>query len=201
MLKAKKPFIIVFEGIDGAGKSTQSKILFKLLKGKINTKLLQEPGSTEVGSYLRNLLKSTKLNPKTQTFLIEASRNMMIEEHIKNFEGVIILDRYYHSTIAYQGYGMGLDISFLKALNEFACTHDNIFYKEDIVFLFDISPEEAIKRIDKKDVYENIELLEKVRKGYLSLAKEHNFHIIDATKPKEYITEYIYNTINKLIKI
>ncbi len=161
-----KPFIIVFEGIDGAGKSTQASIVFELLKEK-SPKLLREPGSTEIGNMLRTILKTYKLDPKTQTFLIEASRSLMIEKHFKNFEGIIILDRYIYSTIAYQGYGFGLDTKLLKSLNNFVCEG----YKPDIVFLFDIDPEIALKRLNREcDVFENIEFLKKVREGYLILA-------------------------------
>lgn len=189
----KKPFIVVFEGIDGSGKSTQANIIFRFLEeNKKSVKLLQEPGSTKVGKIIRDTLKTNILNVKTQLFLFEASRTLMIEKHIKDFEGIVLLDRYYYSTIAYQGYGMGIDITFLKALNRFACTFDNIYYDADIVFLLDIEPEIAIKRLNRKeDIFESIELLEKVRKGYLELAKEYNFSIIDATKNMQEIREYM----------
>ncbi len=189
----KKPYIIVFEGIDGSGKSTQINIVYELLKEK-NVKLLREPGSTEIGDRLRDILKSQKLDPKTQTFLIEASRTHMIEKHLKGFDGIVLLDRYIYSTIAYQGYGFGIDINFLKALNDFAVD----IYKPDIVFLFDIEPRAALARLNReKDVFENIEFLEKVREGYLALAREYNFYILDASKTKDEITDFITSILRQ----
>ncbi|GAB6078261.1 dTMP kinase [Hydrogenobaculum acidophilum] len=192
-MKTKKPYIIVFEGIDGSGKSTQLNIVYELLKEK-NVKLLREPGSTEIGDKLRDILKSQKLDPKTQTFLIEASRTHMIEKHLKGFDGIVLLDRYIYSTIAYQGYGFGIDINFLKTLNDFAID----IYKPDIVFLFDIEPKIALERLAReKDVFENIEFLKKVREGYLALAREYNFYVLDASKTKDEITNFIINIFKK----
>ncbi|MGC9286566.1 MAG: dTMP kinase [Hydrogenobaculum sp.] len=183
----QKPYIIVFEGIDGSGKSTQINIVYELLKDK-NVKLLREPGSTEIGEKIRDILKSQKLDPKTQTFLIEASRANMIENHLKGFKGIVLLDRYIYSTIAYQGYGFGIDINFLKTLNDFVCD----IYTPDIVFLLDIDPKTALKRLKReKDVFENLDFLERVRDGYLELAKEYSFYTIDASKNVEAITDEI----------
>jgi len=184
-----QPFIIVFEGIDGSGKSTQASIVYELLKSKnIDVKLLREPGSTKLGESLRNILKSEHLDPKTQTFLIEASRSNMIQTEFKNFKGVIILDRFVYSTIAYQGYGFGLDIMFLKALNDFTVEP----YKPNMVFLFDIDPLLSLDRIKRdKDVFEDLDFLKKVRDGYLKMAKEYNFYTIDASKSVDDITKEI----------
>jgi len=189
----QKPYIIVFEGIDGSGKSTQINIVYELLKDK-NVKLLREPGSTEMGEKIRDILKSQKLDPKTQTFLIEASRAHMIEKHFKGFEGILLLDRYIYSTIAYQGYGFGIDINFLKALNDFVCD----IYMPNIVFLLDIDPKTALLRLKReKDVFEDLEFLKKVRNGYLKLAKEYNFYTIDASKNVEAITNEITNILKQ----
>ncbi|HEK25322.1 MAG TPA: dTMP kinase, partial [Hydrogenobaculum sp.] len=137
---------------------------------------------------IRDILKSQKLDPKTQTFLIEASRAHMIENHLKGFKGIVLLDRYIYSTIAYQGYGFGIDISFLKTLNDFVCD----IYTPDIVFLLDIDPKTALKRLKReKDVFENLDFLERVRDGYLELAKEYSFYTIDASKNVEAITDEI----------
>ncbi len=192
---SEKPYIVVFEGIDGAGKSTQIQIVYELLreKGK-NVKLLREPGSTEIGDKIRDILKANKLNPKTQAFLIEASRAHMIETHFKGFDGIVLLDRYIYSTIAYQGYGSGLDISFLKALNDFAIG----MYKPDITLLFDIDPSTALKRLQReKDVFEDLEFLERVRKGYLELAREYKFFIVDASKSKEEVTNSVLTILKQ----
>lgn len=180
----QKPYLIVFEGIDGSGKSTQISIVYELLKDK-NVKLLREPGSTAIGEKIRDILKSQKLDPKTQTFLIEASRAHMIENHLKGFKGIVLLDRFIYSTIAYQGYGFGIDINFLKTLNDFVCD----IYTPDIVFLLDIDPMIALERLKReKDVFENLDFLKRVRNGYLKLAKEYNFYTIDASKNMEAIT-------------
>jgi dTMP kinase len=184
---------IVFEGIDGSGKTTLSKKLAEFLNKKgIKAVWTREPFS----EHARELLKED-LNPWGETHLFLADRNFHVRSFIKpKLEKgyTVISDRFYHSTLAYQGYGKGLPIRTLKAMNERVLEG----IKPDLVFLLDIEPQKALGRIKLSgrktvDKFENGEFLEKVRKGFLTLAKrEKNFYVIDAS-------ENIHTVFGKII--
>ncbi len=174
----KKGIIISFEGIDGCGKTTLAKKFYKyLIKNNFNAVILHEPGNTSTGEKIRKILldRDEKVNKFCELFLYLASRAQLIEEKIKRYieEGkIIILDRYIDSTFAYQGYGRGISLKFLKEI------HETIIGKEflpDITFLIDEKPENLLKilRKKKKDRIEkeSIEFQRKVRNGYIKLAK------------------------------
>ena len=191
--------LISFEGIDGSGKSTQARLLYDHLKGegkKVN--LYREPGGTQVGERIREILKGFDVSPVGELFLFEASRAeliLKIKEDLKNSR-VVILDRFTDSTVAYQGYGRGLDIEFVKRLNDFATGG----LKPDITFLLDIEPEEALKRISSKDRFEDLEFLRRVRAGFLNLAREekNRITVLDATKGKEEVFREILKILSSL---
>ncbi len=193
---------VVFEGIDKSGKTTQIEMIYKYLKDKYgNVILIKEPGTTELGEELRQLLlnKSIKISPISELFLYLAARAQLIEEYIKNYknEDIIILsDRYYYSTIAYQGYGRGLDVDMLLYLNKIVVND----YEPDYIFFFDIDNNTFIKRKgDKIDRIEKerIEFFEKVKEGYYFIFKsKKNVFYIDATKSKD----EIFNEILKIFE-
>lgn len=193
--------LISFEGIEGAGKSTQINLLqdYYLKKNK-EVLMLREPGSTEVGESIREILLSTKnvISDNTELLLMFAARAQLLDQIIKkNIDKVILIDRYFHASIAYQGYGRGLDISKINQLIQITeCI------QPDYTFLLDISPEDGFRRKsgDKMDRIESagIEFFNKVRKGYLELAQNnHYMHVISSTQTEQNIHEEIVNIIQR----
>lgn len=193
--------LISFEGIEGAGKSTQINLLqdYYLKKNK-EVLLLREPGSTELGESIREILLSTKnvISDNTELLLMFAARAQLLYQIIKkNIHKVILIDRYFHASIAYQGYGRGLDISKINQLIQITeCI------QPDYTFLLDISPEDGFRRKsgDKMDRIESagIEFFNKVRNGYLELAQNNNYmHVISSTQTEQNIHEEIVNIIQR----
>lgn len=181
-MQARGRFISI-EGIDGAGKTTLKEHLLNYLKGKYELITVREPGGTTVSEKIRDMLLDVRnegILPKTEAMLYAAARSQVVEEIISpalNSGKIVIADRYMDSTIAYQGYGRGLDIDFLKELNVL-CTGG---VKPDLTILLDIDPFEAQKR-RKKDIpdrleKEGIRFQGRVREGYIKLWKEEPFRI------------------------
>ncbi len=193
-----KGVFITFEGIEGAGKSTQAKKLYEYLisKGK-NAVLTREPGGTKTGKKIREILLSHSdeiFPPKAELFLYEADRNFHIHNVIKPYleKGYyVICDRFIDSTLAYQGYARGLDVQLIKSLNEIAIEG----IKPDITFLIDIPVEISLKRIgNKKDRIESesIDFHKRLRDGFLKIAEEEDrIFVIDGTKDIESIFQEI----------
>lgn len=181
--------LISFEGIDGCGKSTQIDLLKKYFETKrIEYSVFREPGGTEISERIRSLLlhETDEMDPVTELLLFSAARSQLIQEKVLpllHAEKIVILDRFYDSTTAYQGYGrQSVDLESIHVLNQLA-THDT---KPDITFYLKIDPKEAEKRTDGnlKDRMENAgsKFFSKVSKGYDELAaKEERIHSIDAT--------------------
>ena len=167
---------IVFEGLDGSGKSTQQQLLNdKLLFDKISCISFREPGSTVTGDKIVEILESEQqLSPISELLLFYVSRSAMLEEKIKpaleNYD-VVICDRYFYSSIAYQGYGRGMDINFINKINDEIVK--NVI--PDLIFYMDINWEEKKNRkgINIKDRFEKEDLIfhNKVRSGYKTMSK------------------------------
>lgn len=193
---------IVFEGLDGSGKSTQQQLLNdKLQFDKISNISFREPGSTVIGEKIVKILQSDqKLSPLSELLLFYVSRSAIIEEKIKpalaNYD-VVICDRYFYSSIAYQGYGRGMNIGFINQINDEVVK--NII--PDLIFYMDISWEEKKKRkgININDRFEKEDRVfhNKVRSGYKSMAKKDSdkWKIIDAEEDVENISSFIYETV------
>ena len=193
---------IVFEGLDGSGKSTQQQLLnYKLQSDKISNISFREPGSTVIGDQIIKILQSDqKLSPLSELLLFYVSRSAIIEEKIKpalaNYD-VVICDRYFYSSIAYQGYGRGMNIGFINQINDEVVK--NII--PDLIFYMDISWEEKKKRkgININDRFEKEDRVfhNKVRSGYKSMAKKDSdkWKIIDAEENVENISSFIYKTV------
>lgn len=200
---------ITFEGIGGAGKTTQVDLLYKYLKKRsINVELTKEPGGTPIGELLRNILvKNLDVKPErlSELFLFEADRHetikKIVEPNIK--EGrIIISDRGIDGSIAYQGFGRGLDLSIINYLTCLA----TLYRKPDLTILIDIDPEIAQKRIalrnnqmtDKFDL-EEIEFQSKVRNGFLYSANEDPTRVKVVVGKKQ--IDQVHEDIIKIIEI
>ena len=171
---------ITFEGIDGCGKSTQSKLLLEYMnKSGVESILVREPGGTNISESIREILlhsSSGQMGDRTESLLMTASRAQLTQDVIipNMDQGIfVIADRYSDSTLAYQGGGRNLDIEWLIELNNYA----TFTLLPDITFFVDIRSEEAFKRLDSnKDRIEGegIEFQARVRKTYHELAERFN---------------------------
>ena len=202
-------FLISFEGIDGCGKTTQIDLLAeKFQSKKIDYSVLREPGDTSISNKIREMLlnNDNSICFESETLLFLAARSQLVREKIipsiKKGK-IVICDRYYDSTLAYQGYGRGLDKNIIKNLNIFAI--NNII--PAITFILDINAKVAYSRISGNNVdrmeSEGISFLEKVSKGYKQIAKsnEERCKIIDCkNKNKFIIHDEIMNKVNNYIK-
>lgn len=202
---------ITFEGIDFCGKSTQVELLKKYFekKGK-SVKVIREPGGTEISEKIRNILldkKNNKMFMETELLLFSASRAQLVREKIIPFiaEGsIVISDRFHDSSTAYQGFGRGLPIDAVLNVHKLSIGETI----PNITFIIDIPVSVAVNRkaekthqeLDRIEVSSN-DFFEKVRNGYLTLAKnEKRFRIIDGTKSIEEIHKLIINYIEELEK-
>jgi len=204
----KMSLFITFEGGEGCGKSTQSRILYRRLKKlAVPLLLIHEPGITSLGKKVTQLLKWSKginISSLAELLLFNASRTQLVSEIIKpNLEkGIVVLcDRFADSTTAYQGYGRGLDLNTVKAANALG-TQGLV---PNLTILLDITVEKGIERNKEKipDRFEkeNVNFHRRVREGYLKLAKAEpkRWLVIDATKSKQEIAEIIWQRVSKIL--
>jgi dTMP kinase len=204
---------IVFEGIDGSGKTTQINQLSKWLIGTDlipeNNKLVitREPGGTKLGKSIRSLLLDTSREKSpdsiTELLLYAADRSQHVNEIIRptlDKGDWVISDRFCGSTLAYQGYGRKLDINLIKDLEAIATQG----IAPDITFLLDMPIEESIRRrMNRKDdriEKEGREFLSNVSLGFQELSEDSNWKKISAINSEEKITSEIKSEIKKLIK-
>ena len=208
MSTSTKNIFISFEGIDGCGKSTQVDLLInKLNELKIPSLLVREPGGSKIAEDIRSILldnANSLMSNETEALLMTASRAQLTREVIlpKLNEGyVVIADRFQDSTIAYQGGGRGLDISFLKILNLFAT--NNLI--PNLTFYIDISANEGLRRtaMNEFDRIENAgeNFQVNVRNEYLKLVKmePQRVFLVDGTRTISDIHKEIWSKIEKII--
>ncbi|RUM29043.1 MAG: dTMP kinase [Aquifex sp.] len=194
--------LIAFEGIDGSGKTTQAKKLYQYLVAKgIPASLYREPGGTKLGEKLREIIITEEMDERTELFLFEASRSRLITEKvIKDLEKgkIVILDRFTLSTLAYQGYGKGIDLEVINEFNRFATRG----IEPDLIVLIDVPVEVAIKRLKNRNRFEGKEFLERVRRGFLEIAKDKkNVVIIDGTKEENTVFEDVLKRLSGIFGI
>ena len=187
--------LINLEGIDGCGKSTQSQFLIEEFeKNDEKTILLKEPTNGKYGKKLWEMLRG-KREATTEEILelFVLDRKEHVNEKIKPAleQGkIILMDRYYYSTMAYQA-AAGIDVSRIRKDNKFAP-------KPDIVLIFDLPADLAMKRVrghSVADVFEKEEHLEKVRKAYLNLENDPLVRIVDATRTPEKIFDEVWKLV------
>jgi len=205
-----KGFFIVFEGIEGAGKSTLMQRLSQELKKKgIPFKTTREPGGPHTAEVIREVIlkKDLPIEPMTELFLLMASR---YENTVKVIipaleEGYIVIsDRYRDSSVAYQGYGRGIPLDFIEELNEKA----TLGLKPDIVFIIDISVEEMIRRIEGRGGERNrmdsqeMDFYRKARMGYLLMAREDpdRYVVLDGTMSEDELIGKIMDIMRQKMK-
>lgn len=197
----KKGIFIVFEGLDGAGKSIQISMLRNWLKARrINPLLTKEPTDNITGNVLKLTLRMEKLAPQTDALLFAADRaehiDKVIKENLKKGK-VIIQERYVYANLAYQT-AQGVSERFVKSINDFAI-------KPDLIFLLDVPAETALQRnwnvlyFTPGKFEKSVKFNEKVRKKYLELERKYNMHVIDATRPQEEVFDEVLKKVSQLL--
>ena len=209
------PLFITFEGVEGSGKTTQIQRLKKYLTQKgISCKLTREPGGCPIGEKVRKILLNPdhrEMVPLSELLLYEAARAQHVKEVIEPFlkkGGVVLCDRFSDATIAYQGYGRKMDLRWIERLNHFSSRG----IKPDVTFLLDCPSDVGLKRALKRNrtlkqekeerfEKEKIQFHQRVRKGYLALAKKepHRVKVIDTRQGEDNVFNKIRKTVDKLI--
>lgn len=204
-----KGIFISLEGVEGTGKSTQLEfILDYLSKHDKQVIASREPGGTEVGERIRDLLLAKEIeamHAETELLLMYAARM----EHIKKViepalaKGQwVVSDRFFDATYAYQGYGRGVDLKRIDILNQFTVAD----IQPDLTILLDVTLDVSEQRVSSRGHRDRFEIEERdfftnVRNGYLSLAKKHKkrIEVIDATKSLAQVRSDISVTLDKLL--
>jgi len=186
---------ITLEGPEGSGKSSQLPDLAEFLRGQgWDVLTTREPGGTPIGDQIRQILMrldNQELHPRTEILLFLASRAQLVEQVIKPAlrEGKLVLcDRFGDSTLAYQGYGHGLNLDTLRTMLDFAT--DKL--KPDLTLLLDVDVEIGLQRKRKEDEWNRLDAYalafhQRVREGYHELCRQEpeRWRVIDAMQPKE----------------
>jgi dTMP kinase len=206
---------ITFEGVEGSGKTTQIQRLKKYLDRKgIPCKVTREPGGCPIGEKVRKILLNPdhrEMVPLSELLLYEAARAQHVKEVIEPFlkkRGVVLCDRFSDATIAYQGYGRKIDLRWIERLNHFSSRG----IKPDVTFLLDCPSDVGLKRALKRNrtlkqekeerfEKEKIQFHQRVRKGYLALAKKepHRVKVVDTRQGEDNVFNKILKTVDKLI--
>jgi dTMP kinase len=211
----KKPFFIVFEGVEGCGKSFQSKkLLNNLKKRKISTLLTREPGGTKSAELIRDLIlkdyfskeSKEKFDKYTDTLLYLAARN----EHIKNKikpalkkKDIVICDRFTDSTLAYQVYGKKVNLNFINNIHKYILSG----LKPNLTFVLKVSVQSANKRLTKRKTtnrYDNFaqSFYTKAQKSFVKIAKnKKNYFVLDSSFNDDTLEKIIFNIVRKRLKI
>ena len=201
----KKP-IIVFEGIEGSGKTTHIRNILKFFKKKnIKYISLREPGGNKNSEIIRKIIlnKKSNLHSFSDLLLYLAARNENINKVIKkNYKKkVILIDRFIDSTVAYQHYGMGINLKIINSINNYLIKDINI----DYTFLNTVSIKNLRKRLNKRrnlnkyDKFKSSFYID-VQKGFVKLAKNKSkYLIVDSNKEIEINKKIILNKIKRLI--
>ncbi|MBI5590526.1 MAG: dTMP kinase [Deltaproteobacteria bacterium] len=199
---------ITLEGIEGSGKSTQILHVFNFLnESGLKCVMTREPGGTRIGRKIRSILldpESAAMNPAAELLLYTADRVQHIQEIILPMiagGSIVICDRYFDATLAYQGIARGLDMALILDLHKLICRN----LKPDLTFLLDLSPDAGLQRawnqlksgsrMDTESRFENEALAfhERVRTGYLGIAEKEpeRFRIIDASQSEDQVRAQI----------
>lgn len=198
---------ITLEGVDGAGKTSHIEFIKEYLTNlKLNFIMTREPGGTELGERLREILLHDEMTPKTETILMFAARNEHIEKVIRpglTSGAIVISDRFTDASYAYQSGGKGVEDEEIDVLKDLV--QKNL--QPDLTFLFDLPVEVSIKRLKKTRKLDKFEKEEKdfhenVRKKYLMLAKNNpkRFSVLNSEKSIDEIQSQIKIKLDELLK-
>ena len=201
---------VSFEGIEGCGKTTQIALLSQVLTRKdIPHSVTREPGGTAVGEGIRRILlhsETIHLTAAAELLLFYASRSQNILEKIEPALArgeVVICDRFYHASMAYQGYGRGIPIDFIEKLTDLVCGS----WRPEITILLDIEPEVGLARARARNSaraedegrfeMEDVQFYTKIRNGYLELAarESRRIRVIPANRSIEQVHRDILQTL------
>lgn len=200
--------LVTFEGIDFSGKSTQARLFFDRIKATgRRTDFVRDPGGTAIGEQIRRILLDTSnagMDMRTELFLFSASRSQLVAEHILPLleaGSLVVCDRFYDSTTAYQGGGRGIPIETLEAVN--SCASFGLI--PDATYLFDIPIVELEARAARGNMTmdrmesNTREFYERVREAYLALARtQARFVVLDGTQPVDRLHEHVWNHFESL---
>ena len=201
---------ITFEGVEGSGKTTQISRSAERLRNLGWTVLeTREPGGTSVAEQIRDVMLNRgneQLTPLTEAFLVMAARSQHVEEVVRPAltDGVVVLcDRFADSTLAYQGYGRGLNIPSLRRLNRLATAG----LEPDMTIVFDVPVATGLQRrrahrqINRLDL-ESVTFHERVRKGFLQLARQEprRVRVVDSGVPQEQVSDIVLDLIERLLR-
>jgi dTMP kinase len=212
-----KGLFISFEGSEGSGKSTQAKLLVDRLREWGRTvRVLREPGGTPIGEEIRHTLKHSKVNDamtwETELLLMNASRAQLVRELIRPALAVgeiIVCDRFYDSTTAYQGYGRRLDLEMVRRVIDVAVGNT----RPDLTLLLTVTPEVSAERLRSRQstlpfVRDRIEeadraFFERVAKGYeaIAAAEPERIRVFDGTRSVEETQAAIWRTIAPIVAL
>jgi dTMP kinase len=203
---------ITFEGIDGSGKTTQVRLLHEhLLQQGIDAVVAREPGGTDVGESIRQILLhpgTQELTPLSELLLYYASRHQNLCQNILpalDRGQWVLCDRYADASLAYQGYGRGLDLSFIEQLNQ-AVIGQRL---PDLTILIDLDPAAALERARQRDQrravdegrfeMESKDFFERVRRGYLTIARANpeRFRIVSGKLSMAHAHREIVRLVNE----
>jgi dTMP kinase len=193
---------ITFEGPEGSGKTTQVRLLSQYLTGRgLNVLQLREPGSTPIGDQIRDVLhdmKNQAMDARAELLLYSASRAQLVAQVIRphlDAGGIVITDRFADSTMAYQGYGHGLDLNVLRQITQFATGG----LKPDLTLYLDLDPSDGLARRNNNNEEWNrmdalaLDFHRRVREGYdkLLAAEPERWVRIDANQTIDAVHEAI----------
>ncbi|MDO7788114.1 dTMP kinase [Desulforamulus aquiferis] len=206
----QKGIFVVFEGVDGSGKSTQLDLLNKYFQSSgIETYTTREPGGTRVGEKIREILLDpdfSEMRERTEALLYAAARAQLVAQIIRpklELGTIVLCDRYIDSSLAYQGYGRGMELDFLVNINRLG-TGD---LKPDLTILLDLAPEEGLARSRKSRPADRLEsealdFHRKVRAGYIELSKKsNNYLILNARDPVDVLHGEITAAVGGLLSV
>ncbi len=211
----KKPFFIVFEGVEGCGKSFQSrKLQINLLKKGIKTILTREPGGTNSAELIRKLILRDYFNKKnkekfdkyTDTLLYLAARNEHIINKIRpalKKKQIVICDRFIDSTFAYQVYGKKVNKSFIDFIHRFILKK----IKPNITFILKVSSKSSKSRLKKRKIKNRYDkfpnsFYRKAQKSFLKIAKnKRNYFILDSSENNNVLEKKIFDIVRKQLQI
>lgn len=194
------------EGVEGSGKTTQCRLLAEWLRGQGHrVSETSEPDGSPIGAAIRAIFELNGLTPLTEALLFTAARQQHVAQVIRpalDSGEIVISDRYADATLAYQGYGRGLDLQTIRELNALATGG----VLPDLTLLLDLDPGVGLERLGgrARDVFERLDLAfhEKIRRGYLELAREEKIRIVvlDAQQPLDRLQGEIRKAVGDLLR-